>query len=269
MNKRNYNSRKNRSSRDSQLHHSPANDQAEFEAAWKEAVRQTEMLRKAMANGDPIVQPKNFVDGFQVIPDASLFVLRQGLFRDHAGNCALDIHIYPYWPDELGVCIGKPFIGRTVKRISAENAEAWLHQSITIPEQMMPAGETNIWGGRKTLSVSPRKESANEQFITGRMFVPVGVFDMMECLYQNQGNKRFTLEITLIAKEPDELGLQGGDPYILHVALPLSEAKADLWVRQTGAPDVAPEMYVRIFRSLFTALNPCGEFTLPAWRFSH
>ena len=271
MNKKNHSKKRqaDRSFRSGQPYHSSANDQAEFEAARKEAIRKAEMLRKAMANGDPIAQPKNFVDGIQAGHDGSFFMVRQGVFRDHAGNCALDVHVYAYWPDPLGVCIGKPFIGREVKHISSENADAWLHQSITIPQRMMAAGITNILGGTKTLSISPRRESAGEQFITGREFDHVGTVCSQECLYQDKKSRRFSLEITLTAKEPDELGLQGSDPYILRVAVPLSEAKADLWVRQTGAPDVAPEMFVRIFRSLFTGLDACGEFTLPVWRFSH
>lgn len=248
-------------------HHSSANDQAKFEAFQKEAIRQKEMLEKAMANGDPIARKENFVDGTQVGPNGSFFMVRQGLFKDQAGNYAVDVHIYSTWPDPLGVCINKPFIGREIRHLSVENAKAWLSQTVTIPQQVTDAGG-NIPSQTRWISDSTRRGPSGEQFITGREFDLAGTCNMQECLYQNQGSKQFTLEVMLKAKEPDELGLQGSDPYLLRVLLPLSETKADLWVRQTGAPDMAPETYVRIFRCLFTSLDPRGEFTLPAWRYS-
>lgn len=247
-------------------HHSSANDQAEFEAFQKEAIRQNEMLEKAMADGDPIARMENFVNGIQVCHGGSFFMMRQGLFKDQAGNYAVDVHICPVGPDPLGVCKDKPFIDRKVRRLPAEKAEAWLTQGVTIPLQMM---DGSVPCETRWLFAPPRSESAGEVFITGREFDYIGTFNTQECLYQNQGSKKFTLEVTVKAKEPDEFGLQGSDPYYLRVLLPLSEVMADLWVRQTGAPDVAPVMYVRFFRCLFTSLDYRGDFTLPAYRYLH
>ncbi len=267
MSNQNHNEKRkdDRSFRNGHPHYSSANDQAEFERHRKEAARMAARLNRDLMRADPTTQQENLVDGVHMANRRRYFLMYQGLYKDQDENWALAIGIYPRFQAPLGSSSGKPFIGRKIMHIPAEKAGEWLRKYGISYRQMAESGELDKPHNTESLRNSPRSELADEQFIIGRGFALIDTIYSHECLYQDKKSKRFSLEITLFDKGPDTLGLQENEPYILRATMPLSETDADLWVRSYGAPDVAPEMYVRLFRALFTNLNPCDGFIWEDW----
>jgi len=261
-----------RSSSEKKQKNTPSsNEEMSIEDMMKFFIEKSRLLEKELQNGDPIARPENLVDGWQTCHRASFLVLRQGYFRDKNGICAVDYQVYPRMPDSMGTCPGKAFIGRNTIHLSPEAAEEWYRQNFAVYLEQERRGkfdETNDNPYAK--SILPSKENKSGPmgtFIVGREYNYLGSTHGRECLYTD-GHGHFNLEVTVTAKEPDTFGLQGDKPYIIHEVVPLTEKAADLWVRQTGAPDAAPEMYVRNFRTSYTSLNPNESFDLPNWRFA-
>lgn len=226
--------KKGYSCKGSRKYHSTANHQAEFDAIQKEAKMKEEMFRQAMANGDPVTRPENFVNGIQVGHRGSLFTVRKGVYKDPAGNCAVDIQLYPSLPDAMGVCVNKPFLSRKTLHVPAEKAEAFLYENVTIFEEMVKNGvRMQSDDHSRAILKSPRDGLVCKQYIIGYEFDHAGTIYTQECLYCDAGWKQFTLEITLLAKEPDTLGLQGDEPYIDRVAVPLPRDKTVIWLLST------------------------------------
>lgn len=228
-------------------------------------------VQRALKNGRPFAENGKLLDGEKLRHPESCFVIHQGLYaasRQEDGRCALQMVVYPHFPDHLAISKhGEYVIANKVVFLSAWNAYQWLEKNYNILRQMYAGTvDTDIPAVTTTLSSPPRAESAGERFIVGRKFDYVGTAYSQECLYQQKDSRRFSLEITLDAKDLDVQGLQGGEPRILQVAIPLSESSADHWVRYTGAPDVETGRFVRDFRAAFTDLDPHGDLIFPAWR---
>lgn len=225
-------------------------------------LHQMEMMKKNAPTDNPILQAKNLVNHIQSEHPRSALVIRQDIYKDEWGDCALDIQVCPNSADPLGISGAKPVIGRKTIHLPPENAEELLRQNTAIAQQN--ATNSSDVGATKELLESRERKPSGELCIAGRLFNFAGPIYTEERLYQQDTDNPFFLEVTIAAKLPDMLDLQTGAPCISRMTVPLSEIAADAWMRQTGAHDQSAEMNVRIFRLMFTDLDPHEDFDLPA-----